>query len=160
MSARTDRFLSEAWRFAAIGVLATVVSFTLFNLLVHGFGIVDAPLNRHAVTGYVLANVVGMAISFRGTKDWVFRERRVRHADGGVTAFVVINVVTMLIPMACLAFSRHVLDRTDAFSDNLAANVIGLALGFVARFWLFRYTVFVRTVELPAQPRVHRSGQE
>lgn len=125
-------------------MIATGVSLVLFNLLVHGYGMGFAPLNDHAVTGYVVANVIGMVISFRGTKDWVFREREAKHADGGITAFVLINLVTMTLPMACLAVSRHVLDRTDPLSDNIAANVIGLGLGFIARFWLFRTTVFER----------------
>jgi hypothetical protein len=62
--------------------------------------------------------------------------------------FVVINVATMLIPIACLWFSRHVLDHNDPWSDNLSANVIGLFLGMVARFYLFRTLVFQRPVHL------------
>lgn len=147
MTEPRQRLATEAGRFAAVGIAATAVSLILFNLLVHGYGTGFAPLNQHAITGYVLANVVGMVISFRGTKGWVFRERRVKHADGGITAFLLINLVTMTLPMACLAFSRHVLGRADPFSDNIAANLIGLGLGFVARFWLFRYAVFEGTEE-------------
>ena len=40
-----------------------------------------------------------------------------------------INLATMLIPMACLWISRNVLGLDDPLSDNLSANVIGLALG-------------------------------
>ena len=36
-----------------------------------------------------------MVISYHGTKDWAFRDRQARHADGGLVAFVVINMVTM-----------------------------------------------------------------
>lgn len=144
MTGRTGRFVAEAWRFAAVGLLATGVAFVLFNLLVHGYGLGWAPLNSRPVTGYVVANAIGMAVSFSGTKKWVFRARQARHADGGVTAFVLINVATMLIPMACLWVSRNLLDLDDPISDNVAANVVGLALAFVARFWLFRYGVFER----------------
>ena len=44
--------------------------------------------------------------------------------------------------MACLWISRHVLGLDDPLSDNLAANVIGLGLGTVARFLLIRTWVF------------------
>ena len=139
-----QRFRQEAGRFLAVGLVATIVALILFNFLVHGFGALDgAWLNDRPELAYVLANAVGMAISFRGTKVWAFRDRRTSHADGGVVAFVVINLATMLIPMTCLGISRG-LGLDDPISDNLSANVIGLALANAARFFLFREFVFLR----------------
>jgi len=137
--------MAEAGKFLAVGGVATLVALFLFNLLVHGFypGWTP-PLNDHPLLGYVIANLVGMWISYRGTRSWAFKDRPPVHADGGRTAYLVINLVTMLIPMACLKISRDVLGLTDPYSDNLAANVIGLGLGMVARFYLFRTYVFQR----------------
>ena len=56
-----------------------------------------------------------------------------------------INLVTMLIPMTCLWLSRNALGLDDPLSDNLSANVIGLALANAARFVLFRQVVFSET---------------
>lgn len=149
MSHRWRRVLTEAYRFLAVGGLATIVAFVLFNLLVHGFRIgYDAPLSGHPYLAYVVANVVGMAVSYRGSRSWVFKDRPPRTADGGRLLFIVINLATMLIPMACLWISRNALDLDDPFSDNISANVIGLFLGMVARFYLFRTLVFRRLVHL------------
>lgn len=138
------RFGLEASRFLAVGLVATVVALILFNWLVHGFGpLRGAWLNDDPEVAYVVANAVGMVISFRGTKVWAFRDRRTRHADGGLVAFVVINLATMLIPITCLSLSRG-LGLDDPVSDNVSANVIGLALGNAARFFLFRTFVFLR----------------
>ena len=138
------RFRQEAGRFLAVGFVATVVALILFNFLVHGFGAWDSAwFNERPEMAYVIANGVGMAISFRGTKVWAFRDRRTSHADGGVVAFVVINLATMLIPMTCLGISRG-LGLDDPISDNVSANVIGLALANAARFFLFREFVFLR----------------
>lgn len=143
MGERWQRFAGEVGRFLAVGLVATIVAIVLFNLLVHGYSTVDwAPLNRQPELAYFLANVVGMAISFAGTKQWAFRRRRARHADGGVIAFVAINLVTMLIPMTCLWISRNLLGLDDPLSDNVSANVIGLLLANTARFFLFRQFVF------------------
>ena len=133
----------EIWRYLAVGLGATIVSFILFNGLVHGFNTADfAPLNGYPLTGYVLANLVGTAISYRGTRSWAFRHRTTTHLDGGRTAFVAISVGTMAIPLACLWISRNVMGLDDPLSDNIAANVIGLALGNAARFVLTRQLVF------------------
>lgn len=158
-------------RFLAVGGAATFVAFLLFNFLLHGFWVLrDAWLADHPFTAYVIANTVGMWISYNGTKSWAFKHRQSAHPDGGVTAYVLINVVTMTLPMACLWLSRHVLGQTDPLSDNIAANVVGLSMGTVARFFLFRRLVFAvpsyqktslaGTVTGPLPGEMARSEQE
>jgi len=137
------RLLTEIGRFMAVGGIATFVAFVIFNFLVHGFYVTDDPwLPGHPVTAFVIANFVGMLISYRLSRYWTFKHRPPKHADGGRTAYFVINSATMLIPMACLWISRNVFDLDDPFSDNLAGVVIGSLLGQVARFYLFREYVF------------------
>lgn len=134
----------EASRFLAVGFVATVVALVLFNLLVHGLGPIHGGwLNGNPEVAYVVANAVGMVVSFRGTKVWAFSGRESKHADGGVVAFVVINLATMLIPITCLSLSRS-LGLDDPLSDNISANVVGLGLANAARFFLFRTFVFLR----------------
>ena len=150
MGSRWQRFLAEVGRFLAVGGVATIVALFLFNLLVHGYNTThEAPLHDHVILAYVLANTAGMVISYRGSRSWAFRDRPPRQADGGRLAFLVINVVTMTLPIGCLWFSRNVLGLDDPISDNISANVIGLAMGLVARFYLFRRFVFRRPVHLP-----------
>jgi putative flippase GtrA len=149
MGDRWHRIFTEAYRFLAVGGLATILALAIFNLLVHGLSTAyDAPLAGHPYLAYVLANLIGMVVSYRGSRLWVFKDRPPRTADGGRLMFLVINAGTMLIPIGCLWFSRHILDRTDPWADNLSANVIGLFLGMLARFYLFRTLVFRRPVVL------------
>lgn len=143
MGRRWKRLLGEASRFLAVGGVATLVALFLFNLLLHGYWILDQPpLGNHPLWAYIIANFVGMLISYRGTRSWAFKNREPVHADGGRTAFLLINVATMAIPVALLWFSRNVLGLTDPVSDNISANVVGLGAGTVARFYLFRRWVF------------------
>lgn len=144
MGRRLQRLASEAAKFLAVGGVATVVALVLFNLLVHGFwGFQPGPLNAWPLTSFVLANLVGMLVSYRGTRSWAFRHRQVVGAAGGRLSFFAINTVTMAIPLLCLAVSRYLLHLDSALADNLSANVIGLALGAAARFWAFREFVFL-----------------
>ena len=149
MSDRTQRLIAEVGRFLVVGGAATIVALILFNLLVHGFNTGDhAMLKDEPILALVLANSVGMGVSYYGSRHWAFRDRPPVTSDGGLTAFVGINFLTMLIPIGCLAISRDVLHLDDPISDNVAANVIGLVLGLAARFALFRTFVFKRPISI------------
>ena len=151
---RWHHLLTEIGRFMAVGGLATFVAVVIFNFLVHGLYVTNDPwLSGHPITAFVIANFVGMVISYRLSRSWTFRHRPPQHADGGRTAYFVINTATMIIPIACLWLSRNVLGLDDPYSDNLAGNVIGALMGQAARFYLFRTYVFQKPVgghHLPA----------
>lgn len=158
MGERWQRVAGEASRFLAVGAVATIVAILIFNFLVHGFNTADmALLNGNPGTAYVIANLIGMVISFGGTKQWAFRNREARHADGGIIAYSIINLASMAIPVACLWISRNTLGLDDPVSDNVAANVIGLLLANATRFVLFRQFVFSRP---QPEPAAQAAGQE
>jgi putative flippase GtrA len=163
---RLPHLAVEIGRFMVTGGLATLVSFSIFNFLVHGLYLTGNPwLSSQPLTALVIANLVGMVVSYRLSRYWTWRHRQPVHADGGRTAFFLINVVTMPLSVGTLWFSRHVLGLTDPLSDNLFGNVIGALLGQAARFYLFRTYVFgtpVRVVELVHQQTltpVHRAEE-
>ena len=148
MTDRWRRLLGEVWRFFAVAQAATWVSFVLFNVLLHGWFVGGALLADQAILAYVLANSVGMVISYHGARGWVFPDRPPQQADGGWTAYVVINLAAMALPVGCLVLSRHVLGLESAWADNLSANGVGLVLAFGARFYLFKRFVFRRPTEV------------
>lgn len=143
MGRRMQRFLGEATKFLTVGGVATLVAFVLFNALVHGYFAGPGPLNEQPILAFVIANTIGMLVSYRGSRSWAFRHRETVGAAGGRVAFFVINTASMAIPLGCLAISRYLLGLTDPFSDNIAANVVGLGLGTAARFWAFRRFIFL-----------------
>ena len=143
MGRRLQRFVAVTSKFLTVGGVATLVSLVIFNSLVHGYFGRPAPLHDQPIVGFVLANTVGMIVSYRGSRSWAFRDREAVGPAGGRLTFFVINTVSMLIPIGCLAFSRYVLGRTDAMADNIAANVVGLGLGTAARFWAIQRFIFL-----------------
>ncbi len=144
MSDRWRRYLGELGRFFAVAQAATWVSFLIFNVLLLGWFVGGPLLRDQPIPAYVLANLVGMVISYHGARGWVFPHRPPQQADGGWTAYVVINLVAMVLPVGCLFLSRHVIGMDSALADNLAANGVGLVLAFGARFYLFKRYVFTR----------------
>jgi putative flippase GtrA len=143
MGRRLNRFAGEVAKFLAVGGLATVVALVIFNGLVHGYFGGPGVLNDQPLLAFIMANTVGMVVSYRGSRSWAFQHREVISKDGGRLAYFLINTASMIIPVGCLAFSRYVLDRADPVADNIAANVVGLALGTVARFFALRRFIFL-----------------
>jgi putative flippase GtrA len=138
-----SRFLSEAGKFLTVGGVATVVSFVIFNGLVHGYLGSARPMHDDPLGAFVIANTVGMVVSYRGSRSWAFRNRSAVGVAGGRVMFFVINTVSMVIPLACLSFTRYVLRLSDPIADNISANVVGLGLGTLARFWALRRFIFL-----------------
>ena len=143
MGYRWQRFLSEVAKFLAVGGVATLVSFVIFNGLVHGYFGGPGPMHVQPLAAFVLANTVGMVVSYRGSRSWAFRNREAVGRAGGRLTFIAVNLASMAIPLACLSFSRYVLRLEDPVADNIAANVVGLGLGTVARFWALRRFIFL-----------------
>ena len=134
---------TEFGRSATIGTIASVVAVGLFNWLVHWeLGGVGGWLHDYPISAFVLANGFSILLTYQLSRAWAFRHRVPAGAFGGVLTFYAISVGSLVIPVACLWFSRSVLELTSATSDNIAANVVGLFLGFVTRFALFRVFVF------------------
>jgi putative flippase GtrA len=148
MGRRLHRLESEIAKFLAVGGVATAVSLVIFNSLVHGFvGPPAGPMHEQPLWAFVLANTVGMVVSYRGSRSWAFRHREAVGPTGGRALFFLINVASMVVPLACLAVSRYVLDLTDPVSDNVAANLVGLGIGTAFRFFAIRELIFLHPVK-------------
>jgi putative flippase GtrA len=143
-----SRLLAEAAKFLTVGGVATLVSFVIFNGLVHGYLGGPGPMHDDPLVAFVVANSVGMLVSYRGSRSWAFRNRAAVGIAGGRVMFFVINIVSMVIPLGCLSFSRYVLGLSDPVADNVSANVVGLGLGTLARFWALRRFIFLSPARL------------
>ncbi len=148
MGYRWQRFLSEGAKFLTVGGVATLIAFVFFNGLVHGYFGGPGPMHEQPLGAFVIANTIGMLVSYRGSRSWAFRNREAVGVAGGRVAFFVINIASMVIPLGCLAFTRYVLGRSDPVADNFAANVVGLGLGTLARFWAIRRFIFLSPAHL------------
>jgi len=148
MGHRLQRLASEGAKFLTVGGVATLVAFLIFNGLVHGYLDDPGPMHEDPLAAFVIANTVGMLVSYRGSRSWAFRHREAVGYAGGRVTYFVINIASMAIPLACLAFTRYVLGLTDPLADNISANVVGLGLGTLARFWAIQRYIFLSPARL------------
>ncbi len=136
-----DRVLRYAVKFGVVGLIGFVIDVGLFNLLRLGvFG--DGHVFQTAIGAKVLSTSVAIAANWVGNRYWTFREHRRRDVVQEFAEYVVVSVGGLLIGLLCLWVSHHVLGFTSLLADNIAANVIGLALGTLFRFLLYRFWIW------------------
>lgn len=131
-------------RFGSVGAVAYVVDAGLFNLLRFGPGHL---LEDKPVTAKVLSVAAATLVAWLGNRHWTFAGRRTDTRVRELIAFSVVNIGGMLVAVACLAFSHYVLSLTSQLADNIAANVVGVALGSVFRYLAYRRLVFTGAVD-------------
>jgi putative flippase GtrA len=123
-----------------VGALALVVDIGGYNALVH--------LGRHAwmddqpLLAKALAVAASTTVAYFGNRFWTYRHRPRGRLAREYALFVVLSAIGLSIALACLAVSRYVLGLSSAVADNIAANVVGLALGSLFRFLSYRRYVF------------------
>lgn len=130
----------EGVKFGLVGAVAYVVDLSLFNALVHVGE--DPPLGDKPLTGKVISVAVATLVAWLGNRYWTFRRRRRSAVPRELFLFAVVNVGGLALALVPLAVSRYVLGLTSALADNIAANFVGLALGTIFRFLMYRTVVF------------------
>lgn len=135
-----DYLLREVAKFGVVGIIALIIDVGLFNLLMY-----SGPLAIFAgkpLTAKIVAVAVAMTFAYFANRFWTFRDRGRTSMAREYVLFVVLNLVGMGIALACLWFSHYALGLTSALADNISANVVGLILGTLFRFWAYRKWVF------------------
>lgn len=130
----------EVLTFLAVGGAGYVVDVVAFNVLrsTRQLGAVDPSYAR------VLAVVAAMVVTYLGNRllTWRGRSGSARHRELGL--FVLFNLVGLGLSVVCLLVSHDLLGLTTRLDDNVSANVVGMALGTLFRYWSYQRFVFTR----------------
>jgi putative flippase GtrA len=138
--ARADRLLHEIAKFGVVGIGAFIIDIGLFNLLRFAGG--EGPMYDRPLTAKIVSVVVATTFAYVGNRYWTFRHRGRTTFGREYVLFFVLNGVGLAISVGCLWFSHYALGLTSALADNISANVVGIALGTMFRFWSYRRWVF------------------
>ena len=144
--ARFRLLASELGKFGIVGVLAFVVTDAGTNLLHFRAG--QGPL-----TANVIATVVAMAVSYAGNRYWTFRDRQRSGVRREGILFFLLNVVGLVIQLACLWLATYLLGLHGKLSYNVAL-VAGIVLATLFRYWSYRTWVWrAQPLAAPAAPQ-------
>ncbi|MDP4015177.1 MAG: GtrA family protein [Candidatus Nanopelagicales bacterium] len=132
--------IREVGRFGVVGLICLFVDVGLFNLLMFVGG--GGPLADKPLTAKAVSVIVATTLSYTLNRNWTFSQRGRTGVLREYVLFVALNGVAMLIALSVLWFSHYALGLTSVLADNISANVVGLALGTIFRFWSYRRWVF------------------
>lgn len=136
---RFEDLIHEIAKFGVIGLIALVIDVGLFNLLLFAV----EPLQDKPITAKAISVIVATTASYIGNRYWTFRHRgRTHTVTREYVLFFVLNGIAMGIALGVLWISHYALGLDNALADNISANVIGLGLGTLFRFWSYRKWVF------------------
>lgn len=141
MLARLYRIRQELGKFFSVGLIAYIVGVGGYNALVHAKG---APLASKPLTASVISGALSILVAYFGNRHWTWKDRQRTGAKREIALFFLINGIALVFGVLCLAFSRYVLGLESVLADNISANVIGVGVGTLFRFWTYRTVVFKR----------------
>lgn len=134
----------ELGKFGVIGLLAYVIDLMIFNLLRFAGG--EGPLYDKPLTAKVFSVLAATTFAYFGNRQWTFKDRTRNSFRREYGLFFTFNAIGMIISLSCLWISHYVLGFDSALADNVSANVIGLVLGTIFRFWGYHNWVFPNEV--------------
>jgi putative flippase GtrA len=134
-------FLRELVSFGLVGGVGLIVDIVVFNAL---RTTVLSPASMHGgpLLAKAISTTLAIACNWIGNRFWTYRDRRRTDVVREGIEFAVVSGAGMGIALGCLWISHYLLGYTSLLADNVATNVVGLALGTAFRFALYRWWVF------------------
>ncbi len=135
------KLIGQFARFGVVGGIGFLINLGVFNLLL--FTVFDAKrVHEGPLYANIVATVVAIAFNWIGNRYWTFREHRGTQLLREGVEFGLVSLGGLLIGLGCLWVSHYALGLDSKLADNISSNVVGLGLGTVFRFALYRLWVF------------------
>src|SRR4051794_19714651 len=122
----TRRIYAELAAFGVVGAVCLVADVVLFNALAFGAGL-------NPVVAKLIGLVITGLMAFFGHRHITFRHRHGGSYGREVSRFLAATATTVFLSLVPLFAARHLAGVTSIVGLNVA-NVLGIALGTVARY--------------------------
>jgi putative flippase GtrA len=130
--------IHEAAKFGVVGLAGFIVSLGGADVLHF-----DAGVGKYKAV--VASTIAATVVTFLGNRYWAFRHRERTGMGRETVLFFVFNGIGLLIQLSCVAIVQDGLHLNGKVWYNVA-NLAGIGLGTLFRFWSYRKWVW-RTQE-------------
>ncbi|MET7300808.1 GtrA family protein [Embleya sp. NPDC005575] len=131
---RIARIRSEVTQFLIAGGLAYAVDVLVFNL--------GLSLGLSGVVAKIVSSIPATIVAYVGNRYWTYRHRDRTGVGREYTLFFVFSAIAAGIQASSVFVSHTLMGYESKLADNISANIVGMALGTLFRFWAFRTWVF------------------
>lgn len=146
MLLRERFFTPEILTFLTVGGVGYVVDVAAFNLFLS----TPPTATLDPSIAKILAVTVAMIVTYVGNRVFTWRGKSGHSRRREIGLFALFNAIGLGLSVVPLIISHDLLGLTSRFSDNISANVIGLALGTAFRYWSYKRFVFaVEGIHVP-----------
>jgi len=132
--------VTQLSKFGVVGLVGLVIDVTVFNALILTVLSVEN-LHEGPLVAKIISTSIAIVANWLGNRYWTFGKTKRHWLREGVE-FGLVSIGGMLISLGCLWVSHYALGFESPLADNIATNVVGLALGTAFRFTLYRLWVF------------------
>jgi putative flippase GtrA len=144
---RFRQLIHEGAKFGVVGIIGVVITDGGTNLLRSSF-------HMGWLTANVIATIVATAFAYVASRYWTFRHRERTSVRREGALFFLLNGIGLVIQLACLGFTTHLLGYTGKVPANVAI-LVGIVLATIFRFWSYRKWVW--TDKRPDTPLRHEA---
>ncbi len=141
---RYQPLIHEGAKFGVVGAIGFVVTDGGTNLL-------KAYTSLGWLESTIIATVVAIGVTYLGSRYWTFRHRVRTGMSRETAVFFGLALIGLLIQLACVGFTTHVLRQTGKLPANIAL-LAGIMLGTLFRFWSYRKWVWAAPAGLAVVP--------
>ncbi|WP_218125997.1 GtrA family protein [Sinosporangium album] len=124
----------ELAKFGVVGAIAFIIS-------VPGANVFRYVLDFGPLTSVVVATLIGTAFAFLANRFWTWRHAERSGLAQEFFLFVVFNAIALLMQLLCVGFTEYTLKLSNPIALNVA-NLAGVGLGTLFRFWSYKKWVF------------------
>lgn len=128
-------------KFALVGGVGFVVDVALFTTL-RLTVLAPERLHEGPLVAKVVSTLVAIAANWLGNRYWTFGPHRSTRSWAEGLEFLAVSLLGLVVAVGCLWVSHYLIGWTSALADNLSSNVVGLLLGSILRFALYRHWVY------------------
>jgi putative flippase GtrA len=140
-SSAQQRLMSQLVKFGLVGGVGFVLDVAVFTAL-RLTVLSPEVMHEGPLLAKVVSTTVAIAANWIGNRYWTFGPHRTSNTAREGVEFLVVSLLGMGIGLGCLWVSHYGLGLTSVLADNISSNVIGLLLGSLFRFTLYRHWVY------------------